>query len=238
VSRLGSHAALVIVEDLKMLIGTLARSLALAGFVALLAGSQASAISFTCVRNSGFSESECLIGEAQFSAEVSDLGGGQVSITFSNTGSDPAIIADVYIDDDASLFSSIGSVLDGAGTDFEIGASPGDLPGGNEATPVFSANFSADAEAPTGTGGNGADPGESFSLIMNLAGGKTFADAQAAFELGTTRLGIHGQGLGETGGSEAFVTGGGGGENAVPEPTAALLFGLGLVAVSRRVRRG
>jgi hypothetical protein len=231
----------VIVEDLNMLIGTLARSLALAGFVALLAGSQASAISFTCVRNSGFSESECLIGEAQFSAEVSDLGSGQLSITFMNAGgvgSQPAIITDVYIDDGAGLFSSIDSVLDGAGTDFEIGASPGNLPGGNEATPIFSANFSADAEAPTGTGGNGADPGESFSLIMNLAGGKTFADAQAAFELGTTRLGIHGQGLGETGGSEAFVNGGGGGENAVPEPTAALLFGLVLVAVSRRVRRG
>ena len=221
-----------------MLIGSLARYVALTGFVALLAGSQGSALSFTCVRNSGFLESQCLIGEAQFSASVSDLGGGQVSITFANAGPTASIIADVYVDDDAGVFSSIGSVLDGAGTDFEIGASPGNLPGGNEVTPVFSANFSADAEPPTGTNGNGADPGESFSLIMNLAGGKTFADAQGAFELGTTRLGIHGQGLGATGGSQAFVTGGGGGENAVPEPTAALLFGLGLVAVSRRVRRG
>lgn len=220
-----------------MQIWTFARAVALTGLMAVLGSSQAGALSFTCVRNAGFSESECLIGEAQFSASVSDLGGGQVSITFSNAGPQASIIADVYIEDDAGVFISIASVVDGAGTDFEIGASPGDLPGGNEATPAFAATFSADAEAPTGTGGNGADPGESFSLIMTLAGGKSFADAQAAFELGTTRLGIHGLGLGTSGGSEAFVNGGGG-ENAVPEPTAALLFGLGLAAVSRRARRG
>lgn len=219
-----------------MRIRSLGRALALAGFGALLAGAQAQAISFTCVRNDGFTESECLIGEAQFSATVSDLGGGQLQITFANSGPQASIIADVYIDDDAGIFSSIASVVDGTGTDFEIGASPGDLPGGNDATPVFSANFSADAEAPAGTGGNGADPGESFSLIMNLADGKTFADAQAAFDGGTVRLGIHGQGLGTSGGSEAFVSGGGG-ENAVPEPTAALLFGAGVLAVSQVRRR-
>jgi hypothetical protein len=210
------------------------RALFLAGLGALLAGSQAQALSFTCISNED--ANECLIGEAQFSATVTDLGSGQVSITFANSGPDASIIADVYIDDNASVFSSIASIQDGAGTNFEIGASPPDLPGGNNASPAFAADFSADAEAPTGTGGNGADPGESFSLIMNLAAGKTFADVQAAFELGSVRLGIHGQGLGTSGGSESFVNGGGG-ENAVPEPTAALLFGAGVLAVSQVRRR-
>lgn len=216
---------------------TLGRALALAGLGVLLVGSQAGALSFTCIRADGYSENECLIGEAQFSATVSDLGGGQVQITFSNAGPQASIITDVYVDDDAGVFDSIASVLDGAGTDFEIGATPPDLPGGNNATPAFSASYSADAEAPTGTGGNGADPGESVSLVMNLAGGKSFADAQAAFDGGTTRLGIHGQGLGTSGGSEAFVSNGGGGDSAVPEPTAALLFAAGVFAVSQVRRR-
>lgn len=217
-----------------MQIRTLLGTLALAGLGALLAGSQANAISFTCISNED--ANECLIGETQFSATISDEGGGEVRITFSNSGPDPSIIADVYIDDGASVFSGIASIDDGAGTDFEDPADPDNLPGGNNASPVFVAEFSADAEPPPGTNGNGADPGESFSVIMTLADGKTFADVQAAFELGTVRLGIHGQGLGTSGGSESFVSGGGG-DNVVPEPGAALIFGAGLLAVSRRVRR-
>jgi hypothetical protein len=211
------------------------RTLFLAGLGALLAGSQAQAISFSCISNED--ANECLIGEAQFSATVTDVGGGQVSITFANSGPQASIIADVYIEDNASVFTGIASITDGAGTNFEIGANPANLPGANNASPAFVADFSADAEAPTGTGGNGADPGESFSVIMTLAGGKTFADVQSAFELGSVRLGIHGQGLGTSGGSESFVNGGGGGENAVPEPTAALLFGAGVLAVSQVRRR-
>jgi len=219
-----------------MRIRTLGPALLFAGALGALTGAEASAISFTCIRADGFSESECLIGEAQFSATISDAGGGEVEITFSNAGPQASIIADVYIDDDAGVFSEITAIVDGAGTDFEEGAAPPNLPGGNNVTPVFVASFAADAESPTGTGGNGADPGESFSLILGLVDGKTFADVQAAFELGTVRLGIHGQGLGTSGGSESFVSGGGR-ETPIPEPGAALVFGAGLLAVSRGARR-
>jgi hypothetical protein len=216
---------------LIMRIRLLGSMLAFAG--GLLAAAQSQALSFTCISNND--PTQCAIGEAQFSASLSDLGGGQVGITFSNSGPEASIIADVYIDDGASVFTGIASITDGTGTDFESGADPADLPGGNTVSPTFVADFSADAEPPTGTNGNGADPGESFTLVMNLAGGVTFADVQAAIADGSLRLGIHGQGLGTSGGSESFVNGGG--ENAVPEPTAALIFGAGLLVVSRRARR-
>jgi hypothetical protein len=200
---------------------------------AALVSQAARAVSFTCIRNDGYSESECQIGESQFSASLSDLGGGQALLTFSNSGPLASIIADVYIDDDANAISGIASIQNSTGVQFSVGATPPDLPGGNEATPVFSASLSADADAPTGTGKNGVDPGESVGLVLGLASGVSFADLQAALDAGALRLGIHGQGLGATGGSESFVNGGGG---ALPEPTAGLLFGLGTVVVLRRSR--
>ena len=203
-------------------------------FFAGLSAETAQAISFTCLRNDGFSESECLIGEAQFSASLSDLGGGQALLTFSNSGPDPSIITDLYIDDDAGAITGIASIQNGPGTSFAVGAAPPNLPGGNELSPAFSASFSADANPPTGTDGNGADPGESVGLVLDLAGGVSFADLENAIGSGSVRLGIHGQGLGSTGGSESFVSGGNG---VVPEPTAALLFGLGAAGVALRTRR-
>ena len=205
-------------------------------FLAALSAEAAQAISFTCVRNDGFSESECQVGETQFSATLSDLGGGQALLTFANSGPQPSIIADVYIDDDASAIAGIASIQNGAGTDFSVGATPPNLPGGNDVSPTFSASFSADANPPTGTNGNGVDPNESVGLVLNLGNGVTFAALEGAIETGGVRLGIHGQGLGTSGGSESFVNGGGG-DGAVPEPTAALLFGFGAVTVALRNRR-
>jgi hypothetical protein len=207
-------------------------TLALGG---LLAASSARAIGFTCISADGAGDAECAIGEAQFSAEISDAGAGQVLITFSNSGPDPSIIADVYIDDDASVFTSIASIQNGTGVQFSIGASPGDLPGGNAVDFAATAGLTADADAPAGTGGNGADPGESFALLMNLAAGVDFADVQDAFDAGSVRLGIHGQGLGTSGDSESFVSVDAP-PGVVPEPTAALLFGVGVAVVARRAR--
>lgn len=213
----------------------LTRTLCLA-FAAALSAETAQAISFSCLRNDGFSESECLIGEAQFSASLSDLGGGQALLTFANSGPTKSIIGDVYIDDDAGAISGIAGIQNGAGTNFSVGATPPNLPGGNELSPAFSASFSADANPPTGTNKNGVDPNEAVGLVLNLGNGVTFAALEGAIETGSVRLGIHGQGLGSTGGSESFVNGGGG-DGAVPEPTAALLFGFGAVTVALRNRR-
>lgn len=208
-------------------------SLALATAV-LLSGGAAHAIGFSCI--TGNNATQCGIGEAQFSATLADLGAGKVSITFANSGPTASFIAQVYIDDDASAFASIASITNGPGTDFETGGSPPNLPGGNTVVPAFSATSRAAADHP-GTGEDGADPGESFSLNLSLKAGVTFAAVQSALDGGTIRLGIHGQGLGAgtggLGGSEAFVNGGG---PAVPEPSAMLLFAVGALVVARRVR--
>jgi hypothetical protein len=193
--------------------------------LAVLTAGAAQAISFTCIRTDESNESECLVGEAQFSAELTDLGGGQALLTFSNSGPTASI----------SAITGIASIQNGTGVDFSVGANPANLPGGNEVSPDFVANYSADANPPTGTNGNGVDPGQSVGLVLNLGNGVTFAALEDAIETGTVRLGIHGQGLGASGGSESFVNGGGG--SAVPEPGAALLFGLGFATVALRNRR-
>jgi len=211
-------------------------ALALATAV-LLSGGAAHAIGFSCI--TGDNATQCGIGEAQFSATLADLGSGKVSITFANSGPAASFIGRVYIDDDAGAFASIASITNwssGASyTDFESGGSPPNLPGGNTVTPTFTATARAAADSP-GTGNGGADPGESFALILSLNGGVVFADVQSALDGGTIRLGIHGQGLGEgtgLGGSESFVSGGG---PAVPEPSAMLLFAVGALVVARGVR--
>jgi hypothetical protein len=118
-----------------------------------VAAGEAQALGFTCIRADGFNESECLIGEAQFSASFSDLGSGQALLTFSNSGPAPSILAHVYLDDDASVITGIASVQNGSGVLFAVGAAPGNLPGGNNALPAFSATsgLTADADPPTGT---------------------------------------------------------------------------------------
>ena len=211
----------------------LGAALALATAV-LLFGGAAHAIGFSCI--TGNNATQCGIGEAQFSATLADLGAQKVSITFANSGPIASFIGRVYIDDDAGAFVSIASITNGLGTDFIIGGNPSNLPGGNTVTPAFTATARATADSP-GTGKDGADPGESFALILSLNGGKSFANVLSALDGGTIRLGIHGQGLGAgtrgLGGSESFVNGGG---PAIPEPGAMLLFAVGALVVARGVR--
>ncbi len=194
----------------------------------LLSRGSAGAIGFTCI--TGNNAGQCAIGEAQFSATLADLGAGLVGLTFANSGPVASFIAQVYIDDDAGAFASISSIVNGAGTNFAVGGSPPNLPGGNSITPAFSATLRASAVRP-GTNNDGADPGESFSLQLALGAGVSFADVSSAVDAGTVRLGIHGQGLGPLGGSEAFVN-----SPAIPEPGAMLLFAVGSLVVARSVR--
>ena len=150
--------------------------------------------------------------------------------TFENAGPDPSIIADVYFDDGSLL--AIAELIDAdenggdIGVDFSLNAAPGNLPAGNTVGFVTTVGFSADADPPPGTLGNGVDPGESLGVIFELQGGRTFDDVEAELFAETLRIGIHVQGIGPY--SESYV--------AVPEPGTLLLgaIGFGVIGWTRR----
>src|SRR5687768_18488478 len=71
---------------------------------------------------------------SQLSVEVTDAGGGQVDFKFINAIDIDSSITDIYFDDGAGVLADIASISDsGARVAFSEGASPGNLPGGNEA---------------------------------------------------------------------------------------------------------
>ena len=170
------------------------------------------------------------IGEDQLSVEIFDVGSGLIDFVFSNAGPEPSSITDVYFDDGG--LESIASIDDSLpGVDFGQGASPPDLPGGNNATPPFvtTAGFSADSETPVQS--NGVNPGEQLGIRFNLSGGTTFDDIVDDIASGDLRIGIHVQAIG-LGGSESFINGDPiNGNGVIPAPGALLLGGIGVVCI-------
>ena len=190
-------------------------------------------LGFDCI--TGNVAGDCAIGEAQLSVDVSDLGGGQVLFVFSNAGPDASSITDVYFDDGTLL--GIAGLIDAddnalgpfghAGVDFSQGASPPDLPGGNDVGFEVTAGFLADSDPAAQP--NGVNPLETLGVVFNLQGGGTFADILSELTTGELRIGIHVQGF-ATGGSESFIN------IPVPEPGTALLLGVGLGLLGLRRR--
>ena len=171
----------------------------------------------------------------QLWVDVIDAGGNQVLFWFSNSGPIASSITDVYFDDGSLL--GIASVVDGTGVDFEQGASPGNLPGGNDASPPFvaSAGFTADSEPPTQP--NGVNPSEWLKIFFDLQAGRTFADVLEDLESGELRIGLHVQAIGAEGESDSFVNTPP--SRPIPEPATMLLLGGGLLGLAglRRRRR-
>jgi len=214
-----------------ILSAALPASLLLAFFVTSTA--TAVPLGFNCITNNN--AADCAIGEAQLSVEVTDLTGGQVLFEFSNAGLADSSITDVYFDDGTLLgIAGLIDADDGAlgpmgdpNVDFSEGASPGNLPGGNPVGFVATAGFLADADPPPS--GNGVDPLETLGIVFDLQIGGTFADVIAELTNGDLRIGIHVQAF-DGGGSESFVN------LPIPEPSAALLIGMGLSILASRRR--
>lgn len=162
----------------------------------------------------------CPAGEAEIQLDVTDLGGAQVSIVVSNLTSSSDIEA-LYVSA-SSLIAGIASVTSTPDVDFAAGAlggRPAALPGGGAFTwPIVVST--------TGTGLGAQEyvsAGESVELILDVSNFGTSADLVAAIQAGDIRVGVllNDDGL-----------------ISVPEPTMAMLLGVGaLAAMRRRARR-
>ena len=167
---------------------------------------------------------------SQFLAVADDGAGDTVTFTFTNTAVTPSNIANIYFDDNNLL--SFNSFLTQTGTTFSQGGSPGNLPGGNSISPVFTANTALNVSADPGPPANGINAaGDVLTVSYNLLGGATFADVESALASGDLRLGLHVRSIGEEGDSDSFVS------VVIPLPTTAGLAGLGLAGVALRRRR-
>jgi hypothetical protein len=112
-----------------MLVSRTTGIIAVLAFCSLTAGFAEAGVTygFKCISNN--KGGDAAIGEAQLFVDVSEYGNGQVLFLFRNVGSAASSITDVYFDDGTLL--GIAEIVNGDRVKFSQGASPGDLPAGN-----------------------------------------------------------------------------------------------------------
>jgi len=209
---------------MKRLLMTLGVVVALAAFAA---PAHAVLYSFACITDNG---NGCDLLAPQLQVDVTDGAGDTVDFTFYNNVGIESSITDVYFDDGTLL--AITNITGSAGVAFASPATPGDLPGGNNASPDFVADFSADSDAPITD--NGVDALGEFLTISFSLDGVTYADTLAALDSGALRIGLHVQSIGSEGGSDSLVNNPGA---PIPEPGTLLLLGAGLTGLASWRRR-
>lgn len=143
----------------------------------------------------------------------------EVLFTVHNAVGIASNIAEVYFDDGLLGPSTVINSLGGF-TDFDGGgASPGNLPGGNTATPAFIATSEFSADVNPGPPSRGVN--ESADILGIVLGLGSFADYNAiigAVNTGDLRFGYHIRSIGSAGGSDSYIN------TVVPLPAALWLF--------------
>jgi len=175
---------------------------------------------------------------------LADMAGNEVLFTFTNTSLIASTISEIYFDDgtifdQTHILNNLGGFTkytDGGNN----GVNPGNLPSGNNVTPIFeaTADFGADT---TGKKNNGVNASNDIvGIIIQLQSGVGFTELQYALADGTLRLGLHVSSIGEGSDSDAFVNNPlvlSAPASPVPLPAAAWLFGPALLVAARKRRK-
>lgn len=175
------------------------------------------------------------IGKAQIQLEATSPNAGQVLFTFSNVGSQPAVIEQVFFE--RSPAASLAAIMESTGVSFSQDKKPGNLPGGNSLSPQFQEVFSASADSPAPFNGvnNTLDGSQTLGLLFNLACGKTFDDVLTQMGNGSFRVGLHVIAF-ASGGSESFINDSSPRPVPLPQTAALLLAGVPMVLRRRQWR--
>ncbi len=185
-------------------------------------------LNFECITNNNLTNAQ--IGESQFTLGITNEGvdENQIMFVFSNQGPDQSVISEIYFDNDSPELLSFDSfneidVVDII--DYNVGADPSNLPGGQ--TISFTADDSFEPSKPQPK--NGINVGESLGIVFTLGTGETFDSIIEALCNDEIVVGIHSIGFANDG-SESFVTKIP--PVSVPEPSTISLMLLGLLSIA------
>jgi hypothetical protein len=155
--------------------------------------------------------------------------GTSVEFTFYNLSTVKCSITSIYFDDGSLL--GLSSLAESSGVDFDVPASPSNLPSGNELAPPFvtTLNFSASsAPPPFHNGINSSPAGEWLTITFELTGTATVDDVYDELMNERLRIGAHIQGFPD-GSSESAINI----PPPIPEPLTVSLVALGALLVAR-----
>ena len=164
----------------------------------------------------------------QLSAIVTSVDANHVKFEFHNTAIIQSSIAEIYFDDggpDAPILLDSFTEILNHNTLFESNAIPANLPAWHTLTPVFSADFAAQAQIPSPQNGVNEST-DHVGLVFKLILPNTFDEIITALENGPLRIGLHVQSIGLESQSDSFVS--------VPEPATIALLSLGALSLVRR----